>query len=142
LIRPQSDNGALGEKIMGEQKILVVDDDEFIREIFEQAFIRSGYKVRLAESAEEALEILNAENIPVMFLDLNLPGMNGADLCRKIKEKNPTTIIHAVTGYGSLFELARCREAGFDDYFAKPVNLSALVQAAKEAFEKLDRWDK
>ncbi|SPD73080.1 Response regulator receiver protein [uncultured Desulfobacterium sp.] len=108
---------------MGDKKILVVDDDELIREIFEQAFVREGYDVRLAESGEKALGILREEDIRVVFLDLNMPGMNGVELCSEIRRKTPTAIIHAVTGYGSLFELASCREAGFDDYFSKPVNV-------------------
>ncbi len=127
---------------MSNRKILVVDDEEAILNLFEQAFSRDGYKVRTAESAEEALELLKGEKIQVMFLDLNMPGMNGIDLCKEIRKDFPMAIIHAVTGYSSLFELADCREAGFDDYFTKPVNLIALQKAAKDAFEKLDRWKK
>jgi CheY-like chemotaxis protein len=53
--------------------------------MFELAFSKKGYTVRCAEkSAEEALEILKDEKIMVMFLDLNMPGMNGVELCRKI----------------------------------------------------------
>ena len=110
--------------------------------LFEQAFSRAGYTVRSAEGAEEALEILKGEKIQVMFLDLNMPGMNGIDLCKVIRKDFPLAIIHAVTGYFSLFELADCREAGFDDYFTKPADLKMLLSAAQDAFEKLDRWKK
>ena len=127
---------------MDKRKILVVDDDEHIRNLFEQAFSRGGYKIRSAESAEEALEILKGEKIQVMFLDLNMPGMNGIDLCKEILKDFPMAIIHAVTGYSSLFELADCREAGFDDYFTKPADLKMLLRAAQDAFEKIDRWKK
>lgn len=57
---------------MSEKKVLVVDDEEKIRDIFEQAFSKAGYIVRLAESAEEALEILKDDKIQVMFLDFSL----------------------------------------------------------------------
>ena len=67
---------------MSENMILVVDDDESIRDIFEIAFSKSGYSVRCAESAEKALEILKDNKFQVMFLDINLPGMNGVELCR------------------------------------------------------------
>lgn len=50
------------------------------------------------------------------------------------------TIIHALTGYGKIFELFECREAGFEDYFLKPVNLSLLFDVAEGAFKKIDRW--
>ena len=110
--------------------------------MLEQAFSKAGYTVRLAESAEETLDILKDEKIQVMFLDLKLPGMNGLKLCRKIRKEFPIAIIHAITGYASLFELADCREAGFDDYFIKPVELEVLFKAAQDAFEKIDRWKK
>ena len=120
--------------------ILFVDDEAAIRNIFEQAFSQKGYVVRLSESAEEALEILKQDNINVMFLDLNLPEMNGVELCKQIRKTNPMAIIYAVTGYASLFEVLNCREAGFDDYFTKPIDLEMLLKAGQDAFEKIDRW--
>ena len=128
--------------MVSEKKILVVDDEVHIRDMLEHAFSKAGYTVRLAGSAEETLDILKDEKIQVMFLDLKLPGMNGVELCRKTRKDFPIAIIHAITGYASLFELADCREAGFDDYFIKPVDLEVLFKAAQDAFEKIDRWKK
>jgi DNA-binding response OmpR family regulator len=125
---------------MAEKKILVVDDEKAIISLLEQAFSRQGYEVRSALDAETALEILENETIYVMFFDLNLPGMNGIELCREIKKRRPVSVIYAITGYASLFELADCRDAGFEDYFKKPVNLSTLIDRAASAFEKIDRW--
>ena len=127
---------------MSQKKIFVIDDEEAIRDILEQLFSKAGYLVRSTGSAEAALELLKDEKIHVIFLDLNLPEMNGIELCRKIKKDMPMSIIHALTGYTSLFELADCREAGFDDYFTKPANMAGLLKAAEDAFEKLDRWKK
>ncbi len=129
-----------GHETMREKKILVVDDEVFVRQMLHKAFTKSGYEVTLAEDAEAALDVLTRENIQVMFLDLNLPGMNGLELCRTIRKDNPLAIIYAVTGYASLFELAECREAAFDDYFTKPVNLELLYHAADDAFTKIKRW--
>jgi CheY-like chemotaxis protein len=126
---------------MTEKKILVVDDEKQIRDLFEQAFSRAGYTVQAVESAEDALEVMKKAPISVLFLDLNLPGMNGIELCRQISKTWPMAISHAVTGYGSLFEFHDCREAGFEDYFTKPVNLSELLAAAEHAFKKLERWE-
>jgi len=125
-----------------EKNILIVDDEKFIRDMLEQAFSKEGYIIRSAESAEEALEILKDEKFQVMFLDLNLPRMNGVELCKQIRKDIPIGIIYAVTGYASLFELADCREAGFDDYFTKPVKLEILFKASQDAFERIDRWKK
>ncbi|MBW2107816.1 MAG: response regulator [Deltaproteobacteria bacterium] len=123
-----------------EHKVLVVDDEKPICEALEKAFSKAGYRVFCAEDAEQGWEVIEKENIHVMFLDLNLPGISGAELCRKVRRSRPMDIIYAVTGYTSLFELADCREAGFDDYFTKPVELKALWKAAADAFEKLHRW--
>ena len=127
---------------MSDRYILVLDDELAILTALEKVFSRAGYTAFLAETAEEALGILEKENINVMFLDLNLPGMNGVELCRKIRKDRPIAVIHAVTGYASLFELSDCREAGFDDYFTKPANMEMLLTAAHNAFEKVDRWKK
>ena len=127
---------------MVEKNILVVDDEEMIRNLMKEAFSKAGYKVRTAESAETALKIMDGEKFWVMLLDLNLPGMNGVELCRKIRNDYPLAILFAVTGYASLFELSECREAGFDDYFTKPVTLSLLLEAVNRAFERLERWKK
>jgi len=124
------------------QKILVVDDEKMIRDMLEKALTREGYTVRTAESAEEALELLQEDPIQVMFLDLKLPGMNGVELCRQSRKESPMTIIYAATGYASMFELADCRDAGFEDYFTKPVDLKTLFKAASDAFDKIERWQK
>ncbi len=123
-----------------DKKILVVDDEKAILNLLQQAFSRAGYEVRCAESGEKALDILEDDNIHVMFFDLNLPQMNGVELCRAVKKNRPMSVIYAITGYASLFELADCREAGFEDYFKKPVNISTLIGKAASAFEKIDRW--
>ncbi|OGR26787.1 MAG: response regulator [Desulfobacterales bacterium RIFOXYA12_FULL_46_15] len=127
---------------MSEKKILVVDDEKAIINLFKQAFARAGVTVVPAVSGEAALKVLEQEEIFVMFLDLNLPGMNGIELCRRIKKDKPMAIVFAVTGYASLFELVDCREAGFEDYFKKPADIKILIKAATEAFERLDRWKK
>ena len=125
---------------MEKRTILIVDDEKAIVSLLEQVFARAGYKVLSAASGEKALKILENESVPVMFFDLNLPEMNGIELCRAVKKNMPMSIIFAVTGYASVFELAECLDAGFEDYFKKPVNISSLVDGAKAAFEKVERW--
>jgi len=90
--------------------------------------------------AEKAIEILARESIMVMFLDLNLPGMSGIDLCRKIRKENQIAVINALTGFSNIYGLLECRGAGFDDFFIKPITLKALFKAAEDAFDKIERW--
>lgn len=121
-----------------EKKILIVDDNAAVRNVLEKGFTKNGYTVQAAENAEEALEILKEEDIQVMFLDIMLPGMNGMDLCKEILKDRPNAIIHAMTGYSTLFEAGQSLDAGFCcNYFVKPLNLDILFKAADEAFEKL-----
>lgn len=123
-----------------EKTMLVVDDDGPMREAFKQGFIGEGYKVYTAGNGSHAIELMNANSISVVFLDLHLPDMNGIQLCREIKRINPIACVFAVTGHRSLFELTECREAGFEDYFTKPVRMGMLFKTAEQAFERVDRW--
>lgn len=92
---------------------------------------QAGWRVDTAASAEEALEMISHENYDVFFLDLNLPGIDGIELCRRIRESRPDAIAFAVTGYASNLHKQECLKAGFTDYFTKPVKLSELVKAAQ-----------
>ncbi|MFH2060557.1 MAG: response regulator [Pseudomonadota bacterium] len=121
---------------MKEKKILIVDDEESIRFLFKTALKKKGYVVFSAESGEKALELLDKECIQVMFLDLNLPGINGIDLFKKIIQKQPKTIAYAVTGYSCDYKSFECKTAGFSDYFSKPLSLETLYTAAENAFIK------
>ena len=122
------------------RKILIVDDDSNIRELFADTLISAGYHVGVAENAELTLEILKKEEFAVIFLDLKLFGMNGIELCRQIRKLNQVSIINAMTGWAALFEIEECREAGFDDYFVKPLRQETLLKAIEEAFDKVERW--
>ncbi|OPY13153.1 MAG: Transcriptional regulatory protein AfsQ1 [Syntrophus sp. PtaU1.Bin005] len=125
---------------MVEPKILLVDDEIEILSMLQEALSMRDYKVITAENAEKALEVLARESVMVMFLDLNLPGMSGIDLCRRIRKDNQIAIINALTGYSNIYGLLECRGAGFDDFFIKPVSLKTLFKAVDDAFEKIDRW--
>jgi CheY-like chemotaxis protein len=105
---------------MASKKILVVDDEDTIRDLLEYSLGKAGYSVRSVASGEEALEILSQESIPVMFIDLGLDlgTINGFELCEQIRKENPNAIIYALTGYAKLFDPHEFRKAGFDDYFA------------------------
>lgn len=121
---------------MVEKKILIVDDELMIRDMIGDAFEKKGYKVKSAASAEEGLKILDGEDFPIIFLDLNLPGMNGVEMCKQIRNKDSKSVIYAVTGYSSLFGVSECKKAGFNDFFTKPVKLEVLFKAAQAAFDK------
>ncbi len=119
---------------MKDKKILVVDDEVTILMLFSETFEQKGYEAVTAQNAEEALEILKKEEFKVMFLDLKLPGMNGVELCKVIRKDSPESSIYAITGYPDKFEFRGCMEAGFNGYFAKPLNMEVLIETARQAF--------
>lgn len=123
-----------------EKKILVVDDSLMIRQMIHAAFVKHGYRVRMADTSKVAMDVLKKESIMVMFLDLQLPGMSGIDLCKKIRKEGYIGFVYAITGSVDVYGLMQCRSAGFDDYFTKPFSLNVIMKAANEAFEKIERW--
>ena len=122
------------------QKVLVVDDERSMREMMENVLGDMDCEVFLAEGAEEALVQLEQHDFTIVFLDLKLFGMNGIDLCRAIRKRKPLAILYAMTGWSGLFEIEECREAGFDDFFAKPIKVDLLLRAVEAAFERHRRW--
>jgi DNA-binding response OmpR family regulator len=123
-------------------KVLVVDDEASVRDLFDDVFTEAGYEVIAAEGGKDALAILKIHDIDVIFLDLKLFGMNGIDLCRQIRKTKPVSMIYAMTGWSALFEIGECREAGFDDYFEKPLDMDMLLLLVDQAFARLERWKK
>jgi DNA-binding response OmpR family regulator len=122
------------------KRILVVDDEPSMLDFMETVLKDAGHDVFLADGAERALEIFSHQEISVVFLDLRLFGVNGMELCRQMRQKKPLTILYAMTGWSGLFDIEECREAGFDDYFAKPLKIEAILKAVEAAFEKRERW--
>jgi DNA-binding response OmpR family regulator len=123
-----------------EKKVLVVDDEPSMLEFMDTVLKDAGYEVFLADGAESALTTFAQHEVSVVFLDLRLFGVNGMELCRQMRQKKPLTILYAMTGWSGLFDIEECREAGFDDYFAKPLRIEVILNAVEGAFEKRDRW--
>ena len=73
---------------MSEINILVVDDEKEIADLIEIYLVSDGYKVFKAENAARGLEIIEKENIHLVLLDIMMPGMNGLEMCKKIRETN------------------------------------------------------
>jgi len=122
------------------KRILVVDDEPSMLDFMETVLEDAGYEVFLADGADRALEIFSHQDVSIVFLDLRLFGVNGMELCRQMRQKKPLTILYAMTGWIGLFDVEECREAGFDDYFAKPLKIEAILKAVEAACEKSDRW--
>jgi CheY-like chemotaxis protein len=121
--------------------ILLVDDEELVLKTMSRVLTNEDYEVLTASSGAAALEIIEKQSVRVFFLDLNMPGMSGVELCEKIKTMDPVSCVYALTGYADDYAIAQCREAGFDDYFTKPFKIAEMLDATQDAFDKLSRWE-
>jgi CheY-like chemotaxis protein len=120
-------------------KILVVDDEKDIKTLFEQRFrreIRSGeFIFDFAFSGEEALEYLknNHQEVVLILSDINMPGMSGLQLLKKIKEKYevPPPVVMMITAYGDSENYSQAMQLGADDFLTKPVDFNMLKEKIK-----------
>lgn len=120
---------------MRDSTILVVEDDESLRRVMQVQLERAGYKTNVAGDVPQALEILQQERQDVVISDLNLPGLSGLDLLKKIRAEHPETATIIVTAYGTVTTAVDAMKAGAYDYLMKPVHpyeLKALVARALE----------
>ncbi len=124
------------------EKVLVIDDDAGIRNLFENILKMDGYTVVKASNGPEALQILEQEKINIILMDIQMPEMTGLELCPKVKQLVPAAICIAITGYASIFDLVSCREAGFDDYYEKPIHFDTLREIVENAQKTIARWKK
>ena len=124
------------------KKILLVDDDKNILLSLQLVLENEGYEVITANSAIDALELLESNNPKIMFFDLHMPEIDGIELCKRVRKNHHLELIYAMTGYTSIYNTASCREAGFDDMFTKPFSIATLREVVSDSFDKIDRWFK
>lgn len=124
------------------KKILFVDDEVPILDMIEEFFSEFGeeYKIYTATNGSEALEILKDEDIQVIVTDVQMPVMNGLELCREIRKFDQTSAIIALTAFQKLFRYMQCRQEGFDDCLKKPFNPEELKEIVDYSFKKISRW--
>ncbi|OUQ15476.1 DNA-binding response regulator [Lachnoclostridium sp. An14] len=123
-----------------ETNILVVDDEKEIAELVEIYLVSDGYKVFKAENAQEGFDILNKEDIHLVLLDIMMPGMDGMEMCRRIRETNNIPIIMLSAKSTDLDKILGLG-TGADDYVVKPFNpleLTARVKSQLRRYTQLN----
>ena len=119
------------------KKILIVDDEKSLRKIMKIRLDKMGYDPECAGNGKEALELLEKEAFPLIMTDLRLPEIDGIELCMRIKEKSPDTVIYAFSGVVTEVEFEQLEEMGFDGLLCKPVTFEVLKRAIEGAFERI-----
>ena len=120
---------------MPDINILVVDDEKEIADLIEIYLVSDGYKVFKAENAEAGLNILDKQDIHLVLLDIMMPGMNGLEMCRKIRETNNIPIIMLSAKSTDLDKILGLG-TGADDYVVKPFNPLELTARVKSQLRR------
>jgi DNA-binding NtrC family response regulator len=118
-------------------KLLVVDDDDDLREILINLFRKQGHEVTAAVSGEDALNKSAKSRFDVALLDLHLPGISGIDVLTKVKEKQPELEVLMLTAHSSIETAVEAMRRGAYDYLTKPFRSSDLEIHVQKAFEKV-----
>ena len=132
----KTDKSPMQDLSPGEGSILVVDDEPHIRESVAKALARSGYEVRTAANAFQALEELGNQSVDLVLCDIRMPEMDGMQLLSKIKESDPSIAVVMITGYGSIESAVSAIKAGADDYVTKPFRSHELRTAVAKILNR------
>lgn len=103
------------------RKVLVVDDDAVVGRSFDRVLSEKGYAVSTALSGQEALDEIGEKDFDVVFTDIKMPGMDGFEVTKRIKEKCPWTPVVIVTGYGTAANEATAEVLGVSGFVRKPL---------------------
>lgn len=113
--------------------VLIVDDDEILRERLVQAFSKRGYDARGAADADEAVASARRDSPELAVVDLRMPGTSGLSVVQTLKEIDPTTNVVVLTGYGSIATALEAVRLGATHYLTKPADVDDLLQAFARA---------
>lgn len=119
------------------QKLLVVDDEDVLRESIVEILNDEQYEIFQAATAESAIDLFKTNLPQLVLLDINLPDMNGLDLLQQMKLINPGVIVVMLTAYGSMETVVSAMRLGAKDYLIKPLYLEELKIAVKQLFEEI-----
>jgi len=116
---------------LASNSILLVDDDEFSRNLYSDILKEDGYKIKTAANADEALKILQSSPYDILLTDYVMPGMDGIELAKSVRELHPTTDSIIMTAHGTMESAIEAMKYGIQDYLLKPVNPEELKLTVK-----------
>ncbi len=119
------------------RKILLVDDEQGIRKVLKIALEDIGYQVMVAGNGEEAIDIFREAKPEIVLTDIKMPGMDGIEVLKKIKEESPDTEVIMITGHGDMELAIQSLKNDATDFVTKPINSDALEIALKRAGERI-----
>lgn len=117
--------------------VMIVDDEEDIREGSERILSRMGFQVLKASRGDEALEILEKEDVSIVFLDLKMPGMDGMQVLPRIRELDESILVIVITGYATVETAIEAMKQGAYDFIPKPFEPDQMRIIVNRATEKI-----
>ncbi len=121
--------------------IFVVDDEQNIRDLIKKYLVKDGYRVTTFPDGLKVLNELQAQRPDLLVLDINMPGIDGIELCKEIRKISEVPIIF-VTARDDEFDRIIGLEIGGDDYMSKPFSPRELVVRIKNIFRRMNKADK
>jgi two-component system response regulator HydG len=116
-------------------RVLIVDDDKEMCRLLETAFHKRGYAIAARTTAEEAFELLAAEDFDVVVSDINMKGMNGLELCARVAQNRPDIPVVVITAFGTFDTAVAAIRAGAYDFITKPFEVDVLELTLKRAIQ-------
>jgi DNA-binding NtrC family response regulator len=118
------------------ESVLVVDDDDGVRKVLSSILSEKGYLVVAVENGKQALRASEKEYFDVALIDVELPDINGTELLRKLKEKQPNIIKIIVTGFPSLENAIKAVNEGADGFVLKPFDSEKLLETIRKHLDE------
>lgn len=113
------------------RKLLIVDDQYGIRILLNEIFQKEGYDTYQASNGIQALSIIEKDRPDLVLLDMKIPGMDGIEILRRLKEIDKTIEVFIMTAYGELDMIQQAKDLGARTHFAKPFDIDELRAAVK-----------
>lgn len=127
---------------MDETRILVIEDEQKIADTLKYGLIENGYTAETAYTGKAALQFFSRNLYHLLLLDINLPDINGFDLCKIIRSENEQVPIIMLTALNSINHKLEGYETGADDYIAKPFEFKELLMKIKVLVKRTNQQEK
>ncbi len=123
-----------------ERRILVVDDEESVRNLLQRMLTEAGYNVTTAANGQDALDKVSHLKVGVIFLDMKMPGMSGMEVLRQITANWPDVCVIMATAVGDAQTAIEAMKLGAYDYIIKPFSRDDVILSLKRAIQKRELW--
>ncbi|RZB37530.1 MAG: hypothetical protein SRB2_01074 [Desulfobacteraceae bacterium Eth-SRB2] len=122
-----------------DKKILLVDDDEWIRDSLTLYFGTEGCHMMAVETAEEGMELLKQEGYDIILIDYKLPGMDGLTFSKKIQEMRPDAVKILITAYKTKEVVSEAKQIGIQDLIDKPFTIDTIEDSLSQLIQRNEK---